>query len=481
MTIRDLFLLSVGNLFRRKLRAFLTISGVVIAIGAFVAMLSFGAGNRRNFTEQFEALDLFFTLQVYAVDDDGEGGAVLDRAALERIGRIDGVRTVYPFDSFPVEVAVADTTFRAQAQALPGEAASAALYNRIVAGRALEPDEEGAVLVGSGFVRRLPESDPDSIVGDRLVLTARLANVDSGLVRLFRSGAASPIRLFQEVEFDSLRYLSYRRRLLHSEIRDAMEPFVEGMMAGVVVRETLAVAGVLRSTRHRAIATEPLLVSERTARRFRTGGIPAEPTALLGAIQSGRLFEPAGGGPESYPKATVHLERNASAGAVDDSLQALGYRTFNFAEQFDEVRRVMFYFDIALGVVAMIALVTAALGITNTMMMSITERRREIGILKSLGADDAHIRLLFLFESGMIGSIGAILGILLGWIVARIASTAGQIYMRSEGLAPIDVFATPPLLIGIAFLFGVTVSVVAGALPSSRAARIDPVVALRQE
>ena len=65
MTIRDLMVISTGNLWRMKLRTLLTTSGIAIAIAAFVAMLSFGAGNQRYVTEQYNQLGLFSTIQVY--------------------------------------------------------------------------------------------------------------------------------------------------------------------------------------------------------------------------------------------------------------------------------------------------------------------------------------------------------------------------------------------------------------------------------
>ncbi len=68
MTLRDLITISTGNLTRMKLRTVLTVAGVVVAIGTFVAMLSFGAGNQRYVTDQFEALGLFHTMQVYPVE-----------------------------------------------------------------------------------------------------------------------------------------------------------------------------------------------------------------------------------------------------------------------------------------------------------------------------------------------------------------------------------------------------------------------------
>jgi len=132
-------------------------------------------------------------------------------------------------------------------------------------------------------------------------------------------------------------------------------------------------------------------------------------------------------------------------------------------------------------VVGLIALTVASLGIINTMVMSITERRREIGVLRSLGADQTDIKLLFLIESAMIGSIGAIIGILFGWSITRLISLIVQHYMEREGIDPIEMFALPLWLVVTAFLFGLLVSLVAGYYPASRAAKVDPVQALRGE
>ena len=139
------------------------------------------------------------------------------------------------------------------------------------------------------------------------------------------------------------------------------------------------------------------------------------------------------------------------------------------------------YFDLALGVVGLIALITASLGIVNTMVMSITERRKEIGVLKSLGADEMDIRWLFLVESGVIGMIGTMGGIFFGWVITRVVSAIAQGYMRSEGIPEMDLFSLPLWLLMIAFSVGVGVSLLAGFYPAARAARVDPVEALRNE
>jgi putative ABC transport system permease protein len=171
----------------------------------------------------------------------------------------------------------------------------------------------------------------------------------------------------------------------------------------------------------------------------------------------------------------------ASHEAVTDSVEALGFRAFSFAENLKEIQRFFVYYYLGLGIIGVIALFTAALGIVNTMVMSITERRREIGILKSLGAGEREIRLVFLVESGVIGAIGAAVGIFFGWVGTRIVAFALKMIMQREEMPVFDPFALPVWLILLALGFGVFVSLLAGLYPASRAARVDPVVALRSD
>jgi putative ABC transport system permease protein len=115
------------------------------------------------------------------------------------------------------------------------------------------------------------------------------------------------------------------------------------------------------------------------------------------------------------------------------------------------------------------------------MVMSILERKREIGVLKSLGADEREIRFLFLAESGMIGVLGSVFGITFGWIITRIASGIAKVVMAKQGIPATELFAIPIWLILIALAIGVGVSLLAGFYPASRAAHIDPIDALRNE
>ena len=486
MSVRDLLGMTAGNLWRMKLRSFLTVSGVVIAIGAFVAMLSFGAGNRRLVTRQFEELGLLSALMVYPGDADSTPDSIaparLDDEAVRAFAELPGVRLVYPFDSFSVSVAVGDTTVSAEAQALPQAATRMKLFSRIQAGSIFSDGDEPELLVTDDFLETIGVEEPESLVGRSLVLSVQVASADSGFAHLLRPLERGLDKLLETVQLDSLADERYRRQLLHRELGEGLSRFLAGYTAGRTITDTLTVSGVIKGKPRGRVRIKPLLLPHSVAGRFRSGGPATDPVSLLAAARSGDLF---GGGEvgegSGYPHVTLDCDPFASQTALRDTLSALGYRSFSWTEEFKEIRRAFLLFNLGLAAVGLVALVTAALGIVNTMLMSITERRREIGVLKSLGADLPQVQLIFLVESGMIGAVGAALGILVGWLVARLASVVAKTIMVREGMGSFDLFATPLWLVLTAFFFGVGVSVLAGSLLAARAARVDPVAALRHD
>jgi acetoin utilization transport system permease protein len=128
MTFRDLVVISTGNLWRMKLRTFLTTSGVLITIAAFVSMLSFGAGNQEHINNEFNKLGLFSTMPVYPKNRDNISDtasvAKLDQNAVKRFAAIPGVNIVYPYDAFSVTAKLGDSVFSAKAQAAPDSRSS---------------------------------------------------------------------------------------------------------------------------------------------------------------------------------------------------------------------------------------------------------------------------------------------------------------------------------------------------------------------
>jgi putative ABC transport system permease protein len=184
---------------------------------------------------------------------------------------------------------------------------------------------------------------------------------------------------------------------------------------------------------------------------------------------------------QGYSLVTVRAISPKQVSAIKEKIEGLGYRTFALIDQFEEMKKGFLIMDLFLAALGMIAIFVALLGIVNTMLMSIFERYKEIGIMKAIGASDRDIQKIFLFESGAIGFIGGIFGFILGWIVSSIVNQVVNYFLAKQGIPFIDYFYFPWWLGVGAVVFAVIVSLAAGIYPTVRAARIDPVSALRHE
>ena len=488
MKYQDVIDISLGNLWRMKLRTLLTLLGVIIAIGAFVAMLSLGAGMQEQVSQQFEKLGLFFTIQVYPERDGDEEvsedklKSLLNDSTLVRLSQLPGVQLAYPFDEYQTKTTINDTTIDVKAQPLSVSALHTKLFSRIETGRVFDSDSAKEVIVNKEFLDMLDIENADSILGTSIVVSIEVASFDSGLVHVFKSDGKLIWDRFKDIKFDSLANSEYRSRVLTRELGGAAGRFIDGYMnARIPVSDTLVITGVLHNSRGRS-RTSSIIVPLATGRKFSAAGFSGDMTNIIAGISSGSLFQAFSDRISlDFSKVTLNIEPGVVHGPIRDSISAMGFRSFSYAEEFEEIQTVFTYFNLGLAVMGMIALFVSSLGIVNTMLMSITERRREIGIMKSLGADETEIKVLFLVESGIIGTIGSLLGILLGWAVSRLISMAAQTYMAERGADPIELFSLPLWLIGASIALGLAVSLVAGYLPASRAAKIDPVQALRYE
>jgi putative ABC transport system permease protein len=137
--------------------------------------------------------------------------------------------------------------------------------------------------------------------------------------------------------------------------------------------------------------------------------------------------------------------------------------------------------DLLLGIFGSLALAVASLGIVNTLVMAILERRREIGVLKALGASNRDVRQLFFAEASVMGIAGGAFGVLLGWGIGRTIQFVTAAYLRQQGIPAENIWLVPWWLVLGAMVFSLMVSLAAGMYPASRAARLDPVEALRYQ
>jgi len=232
------------------------------------------------------------------------------------------------------------------------------------------------------------------------------------------------------------------------------------------------------------------------------GIVETEPAAGFGGIGNGRLLIPqsvaetlraaqandlrdvlrgASNSKSTYASLTVRASAASKVASIEKSIKDMGFAAFSLLDATKNLTLIFTIFDSLLAIFGSLALAVATLGIVNTLVMAILERRREIGVLKALGAADRDVKRLFFAEAGVMGLLGGIVGVVFGWMIGRAVTIGTNIYLKQQNLPTTDIFSVPWWLAILAIVFAVIVSLVAGLYPASRAARLNPVEALRYE
>jgi putative ABC transport system permease protein len=194
-----------------------------------------------------------------------------------------------------------------------------------------------------------------------------------------------------------------------------------------------------------------------------------------------REISQAASGQPVYSSISVRVKDPSRVQPVEDAIKKMGFTAFSILDasrSLQQVFRVLYAF---LGIFGSLALAVASIGIVNTLVMAILERRREIGIMKAIGASDRDVQLLFFAEAGAMGILGGIVGVVLGWAIGQIINFGTNIYLKSQSLPPEHFWAVPWWLVVFSIAFAFVVSLLSGLYPAGRAARLDPVQALRYE
>jgi putative ABC transport system permease protein len=210
--------------------------------------------------------------------------------------------------------------------------------------------------------------------------------------------------------------------------------------------------------------------------------LPLDLVERLNAVQGFDVREVVSNPGETvYPSLTMLVDNPNHVQVVEDAVKKLGFGAFSLFDAAQNLQRIFKVLDMFLGIFGSLALAVASLGIINTLVMAILERRHEIGVLKALGAADRDVRQLFFTEAGAMGLVGGILGVILGWGIGHLIDFGTNKYLASQGLPPERIWLVPLWLVGAAIVFSIAVSLAAGLYPASRAAKLDPVKALRYE
>ena len=421
--------MAVGGLRRAPLRATLTALGVAIAAGALLTMVGFATGIRRQAEAPFRALDLFKNIEVRPHDtNDSADPAALDDEALRRMEAIAGVERVYPdIRVRGLSITRGEHSTTGIALAAPHDALTlGTAEDLLVAGRFFDPNSSQAVL-GARLARELGFDEPAEALDVTVTIEA------AGLT------ATDPTTF------------AFRQERIDVVVVGVFD--TPPLMPGHARRVILLPVELMKA-------------------------IPRLPDGTtLDLLRAGKSATDVG-----YRGATVRVRNPSDLIPVETQIRRMGFHTRTVAGRFEEVRMFLVFLEVLLAAVGTVALAVAALGIVNTLLMSVTERYQEIGIYKAVGASNGDLAVMFLTEAGLLGALGGLAGLILGWGFARVIEWAVNLYAQGQGVqGHLALFDFPWWLLGAILLFSTVVSILAGIYPAMRAARVDPIRVLRRE
>lgn len=468
MKIPDLTELALRNLRESFLRNSLTTVGISVGVASLVAMLSLGIGLQQLASRRLVKSGLFDTVVVTSRrdlrgmgrDEERNGpnpgeSRVLDEDARLEIEHLPNVSEAYPDIRFVTELRFDDKPHLTMVSAMPESMKSNDAFDGMQ-GSFFTSDNAPEAILQKSFAEELLGKTP-------------------------APGAPEPpvAELAQPLLGKELTMRYAQRETTPSQpvpLRPA-ETSTDNASAGasysVVSREQkLKIIGI--------VDLDP------ESMRGPTRGkvfLPLKLAESLHVMQPTDIREIARAGSDEpvYSSLSVRVKNPSQVQVVEDAVKKMGFTTFSILDATKSLRQFFAVLDLFLGIFGSLALAVASIGIVNTLVMAILERRREIGIMKAIGASDVDVQKLFFTEAGAMGVLGGIVGVALGWAIGQVINFATNIYLKRQSLPPEHFWAVPWWLVAGAIAFAFIVSLVSGLYPASRAARLDPVQALRYE
>ncbi|MCU1269379.1 MAG: cell division protein FtsX [Acidobacteriaceae bacterium] len=452
MKLYDSIELAGRNLRESVLRNSLTTLGISVGVASLVAMLSLGIGLQQLASRRLQRSGLFDSIVVTSRRDlrgfnreQEESGPApaespdLNEAARLKIANVEGVVEVYPDLRFITEVRFDGKPHLTMVAGLPFSSKDGDSFEGMQ-GRFFSSEDAHEVILQKSFAAELlgkSSRGPDEInvaevakplMGKQLVMRYAERESSGGQDAAFYSVISheTPLTIIgvTDLDPDSMRGSARARLFIPQKLIEGMRP-----MQAYDMRASNGVT-----------SDQPI-----------------------------------------YSNVVARVSGAGKVDAVEQAIKKLGFNTFSILDATKSMRRFFAILDLFLGIFGSLALTVASIGIINTLVMAILERRREIGIMKAVGASDADVRGLFFAEAGAMGLLGGICGTALGWLIGRVINFGTNIYLKRQGFPPEHIWSVPVWLVAGALGFSFVVSLVSGLYPASRAARLDPVQALRYE
>lgn len=465
MKTRDLTELAGRNLRESLLRNSLTTMGIAVGVASLVAMLSLGVGLQNLVNSKLTHSGLFDAIFVSAnmrergferprPPSPGDEHAIpLDEAARLEMKKLTDVVDVYPEIRVTTEARYEGKPHTASLAGLPQLMRNDSAFEGMK-GSFFSSSAADETILQIEFAREL-SSRPETLLGKELILRYAERQVLRAEPRT-GSGAGAG-----------------KRSAAQNAAGDSGENELPGGFSVIPREKSLKIVGIIETevsggfgTFGRARVFVPIKIAQ---------DVQAGQTSSLQDLLRGIGAKP------KFTSLTVRVNDPKNVAAAESAIKKMGFSTFSLLDASHNLALVFSVFDSLLGIFGSLALVVASLGIINTLVMAILERRREIGVLKALGAADRDIRRLFFAEAGAMGLVGGVLGVVLGWAIGRAISAGISVYLHSIDLPSTNVSSVPWWMVVLAICFAFLVSLVAGIYPASRAARLNPVEALRYE
>ena len=443
----DLLRMGFKNLFRRKTRTFLTILGVVIGTFSIVIMLSLGYAMEKNFQRELSRMGSLNVIDVYADRRGPESNSRnprevgLTKEAVTTFEKIPGVEAILPLKQAYMRVGVGKMVGNIQIVGVEPEKLSAFDFD-IEEGRLLTAVDKNAIIFGKRVAYNFrdprirnyeppgdPETDPPpvNLLKDKLVLTS------------------------------DLNYGERRQDKPAPDYKPPRPHEVKGV-------------GILKKGNYEKDYNAFMHIS--TLEK-----ILEEDKKVMEQAEGNRRTK----NNNTYDQIKVKVSSLEQVETIQKQIQAMGYQAHSLNDIVEDMNKTSRIIQAILGGIGAVSLLVAAIGITNTMIMSIYERTREIGVIKVLGAELADIRRLFLLEASLIGFGGGLIGLILSCGVSCTLNLAGARFLAGMSDEPVQISIIAPELALGAILFATLIGLISGYAPARRAMKLSALEAIRNE
>lgn len=456
MKFFDLLRMSISNLWKRKLRTVLTVLGVIIGITSIVVMIALGNGLKQSMLDNYSNYSSMTQIQIYSggyyysSSSSQDEEKRLDDAFIQQLLSMEHVEAVYP---------------KLNISAI----AKAGQYRGYLDIYGITQEELATmdIPIAQG---KLPDSDTELqfFYGNNVLMNFYVDKTNAS--PWWDNNEMPNIDVMNDpifVIFDEDAYWSSQNGGDGTTpVKQPKKYIIEacGLMDGEF--------GEWGNRYGQSILCDIDALKAELKRIFKKNPIPGQPTRKNGKPYN-ELF---------YSEMVVQVDDMANVAELTTMINDMGYNASSSAEWIQQELDSMNMIQAVLGAIGAVAMLVAAISITNTMMMSIYERTKEIGVMKVLGCDIRNIQGLFLMEAGFIGFIGGVVGVGFSYVLSLVINglVAGSDATANMGITG-AICRIPLWLNPLAIVFAIVIGMIAGFIPSLRAMRLSPLAAIRNE